>query len=469
MILLFLWTLAGCRPDLPVTSTIRIDMESITTPVNQGLYGLHLKELERTDGHGLYAELLSNRSFESEKDSVSDWQPLSPYTYIRRSTNRPLSPSSPHALMISSYTSGQTGRGGVTTQGYGGISVRRGEKYHLSFFMRTATSVIPEPVRIALEDSSASQPVSEVYEATPSFEWMRYRHTFTATEDADKAVLSFSTDRTSFFWLDSLSLSPDRTWNSRPDGFRPDIMERIAALHPSFILYRGDTAHNHFRHYVKICEDLNAESVRTVDSSKVTEKYLYGGKEKGTLRAAILEACFLIRAEHTPGAADERLAFAPVTGNRQEDSPYTPLLFVDGHTAIPSPSYYLLQMFSLNRGDVILKTDVDTYSRPPAAGTDSTPSIVAGATWEKDKRQIVLKVANTTLHNEVTDIIIQGASARSRMQITQIKGEPEWENTADNPRQVFPLEQTAALSGKRIRRYVFPPGSVTVIRLDIRP
>jgi alpha-L-arabinofuranosidase len=149
------------------------------------------------------------------------------------------------------------------------------------------------------------------------------------------------------------------------------------------------------------------------------------------------------------------------------ENPATPLIYANNHTSAASPSFYLLQMFARHRGDVALKTEVDTYCRPLHPG-DSLPSVVAAATWDKANRRIILKVANTTLHNEITGITLRGATSRAQAHILQLKGLPEEKNTLDNPLQIQPLEQTVTLSGKHTVRYTFPPASITVLLLDIQ-
>ena len=62
---LVLWLgLMGCRPEMPVTSTITIEGDGLTLEVNKKLYGLTLEEVNHGIDGGLYAELIQNRSFE---------------------------------------------------------------------------------------------------------------------------------------------------------------------------------------------------------------------------------------------------------------------------------------------------------------------------------------------------------------------------------------------------------------------
>ncbi|WP_303025269.1 hypothetical protein [uncultured Parabacteroides sp.] len=76
--------LAGCQPEMPVTSSILIEGDGLTIPVNKELYGLTIEEINHAVDGGIYAELIQNRSFE---DGVP---PLNcPYDPVRRVLTTP--------------------------------------------------------------------------------------------------------------------------------------------------------------------------------------------------------------------------------------------------------------------------------------------------------------------------------------------------------------------------------------------
>ena len=56
--------LSGCQPEMPVTSSIVIDMDGFSVPVNKKLYGVTIEEINHAIDGGLYAEMIQNRSFE---------------------------------------------------------------------------------------------------------------------------------------------------------------------------------------------------------------------------------------------------------------------------------------------------------------------------------------------------------------------------------------------------------------------
>ncbi|MDR2498410.1 MAG: hypothetical protein LBD28_03105 [Tannerellaceae bacterium] len=369
-------SLWACRPEIPITSSIRIDMESSTTPLNDDFYGLSIDEGEVA---AIKAELIRNSSFD-EGDSMPGWHTLAPFTYMARSTSRPIAPDDLQSLMVSANPSGIDRRGGVSASGYG-ISLRRTERYELSFYLRTSYTTTPVELEVALEDSAGAK-LSLPMKVMPTYTWTRHRHSFIATADAVNARLAFYMRESSLFFIDQVSLIPQTTWNNR--GFRLDVMELVDSIGPIFILERK--AAN--RAASGIAQDLNAwhalDSVRTQQKAYYADEtwlmadhdfagmYPTGIRVHGlgciepspsSLRAAVAQACFLIRAESRPHTF-RQIAFAPIAGRYEPGNFRTPLIFTESGRSYVSPSYYLLQMFARNIGEVIIPSEVQTYSRP---------------------------------------------------------------------------------------------------------
>ncbi|RHJ87813.1 glycoside hydrolase [Parabacteroides sp. AM08-6] len=318
---------SGCHPEMPVTSVISIEADGLTFPVNKELYGLTIEEINHAVDGGLYAELIQNRSFEDgvppancpydpvrkvlttpngwtipfiPADSVSGWRRLSPGSYMYPDTKELINDKNRRSLLVSVSATAETGRGGVAAEGYGGIPVREGEKYDLSLFMK-GVSMVPKTISIALSDSTGATTLSDVFRIAPGYEWKKYQHTFTATASTDKAILTITSDSSTVFWLDVVSLFPQNTWKGRPNGLRPDLMEMIAALNPQFIRFPGGsfvegyTAGTYpvwketvgdistrkyfwniyaygttngvgYHEYLQMCEDLGAEPIYVINS-----------------------------------------------------------------------------------------------------------------------------------------------------------------------------------------------------------
>ena len=52
--------LSSCQPEMPVISTITVEADGLTVPVNPDLYGLTIEEINHGIDGGLYAELIQN-------------------------------------------------------------------------------------------------------------------------------------------------------------------------------------------------------------------------------------------------------------------------------------------------------------------------------------------------------------------------------------------------------------------------
>lgn len=318
--------LAGCQPEMPVTSSILVEGDGLTIPVNKELYGLTIEEINHAVDGGIYAELIQNRSFEDgvpplncpydpvrrvlttpngwvipflRSDSVPGWRRFSATSYMYPDTKELINDKNRRSLLVSVSASAESGKGGVIAEGYRGIPLRKGEKYDLSFYMKGA-SMVPKTVSLTLADSTGETTFSEVFRVAPAYEWRKYRHTFTATSNTNKAVLAITTDSSAVFWLDVVSLLPQKTWKGRPNGLRPELMELIAALKPAFIRFPGGSfvegytagtypvwretvgdiaERKHFwnvwaygttngvgyHEYLQMCEDLDAEPVYVIN------------------------------------------------------------------------------------------------------------------------------------------------------------------------------------------------------------
>ena len=553
--------LSGCRPETPVTSSITVDLDGFSTPINKQLYGLTIEEINHAIDGGIYAEMIRNRSFEENipplncpydakrgvittpngwsipfihPDSIPGWKKLSPNTVMWLDTKELINDKSRRSLLVSVAApaySAEAGKGGVAAMGYNGIAVREGEKYHLSLYMKGGTAQ-PRNVSVFIGDSVTNEPLSDIVGVAPTYEWRRFSHTFTASESADNAVLAITADSATTFWIDMVSLFPEKTWKGREGGLREDLMEMIADLSPRFVRFPGGsfvegyTAGTYpvwhetvggvsvrrnfwniwgygstngvgYHEFLQMCEDLDAEPVYVINSGvtsqsrrpryeditamdrlvqdalnaiayanqpadsvwgamraqnghpepfrlryveigsenygteyakrfdlfknavnevypdvtiirsslakgkKLTSDWIdhhfYAGGEflvsahdrygegvqyprkfptvfigefslsssalQGTMRAAVGEACFLLGAENSPEIV-ERLAYAPVLGNADYPFQRYPAIIFDNHRAFGTPSYHMLKMLAGNRGDELLKTVTETYSRP---------------------------------------------------------------------------------------------------------
>lgn len=317
---------------MPVTSTITVDMEGFHIPVNSDLYGLTIEEINHGVDGGLYGELIQNRSFEDgvppfncpynassnllftpngwsipfmRMDSIPGWKVVQPNTQIYMDTKEVINDKNRRSLLVGAYASAYTGRAGVIAEGYNGIALQKGKQYNFSFYTK-GMNIVPKTIHVALEDSVAKRTLSDVYTVEPLFDWRRFEHTFTATEDAKNAVLTITADSSVVFWVDVVSLFPQETWKGRKNGLRPDLANLVDSLSPKFVRFPGgsfvegytagtfpnwrETVGNiaerkHFwnvwaygttngmgyHEYLQLCEDLGAEPIYVINSGVTSQ------------------------------------------------------------------------------------------------------------------------------------------------------------------------------------------------------
>ena len=97
----------------------------------------------------------------------------------------------------------------------------------------------------------------------------------------------------------------------------------------------------------------------------------------------------------------------------------------------------------------------------------SVPSIVSVATVDTLSEELVLKVINTTWHEEKTDLNFAGFAVGDEVSVTELKALPENRNTASKPELVKPREFKYYFHPAVSRSYVFPPNSISILRIPI--
>lgn len=321
--------LSACRPELPETSSIVIDLDRPISPVNKDLYGVTLEEINHAVEGGIYAELIRNRSFEEgvvpagcfynalqncivtpagwkipfvRPNAIPGWRPLSEHTLLLIDTRIPLNEENRRSLFVKVALSG---KGGVVAEGFRGIALVRGEQYDLSFYIRGDYG---KSVSVMLCDTNANMRLSNPYRVSLPDEWKRFHHTFTATDSARCATLVFEVDSGVSFNLDVVSLFPRKTWKNRPNGLRSDLMDAVAALNPKFVRFPGGafvesyaggmvpnwketigalesrkplwsiwgygtTNGVGFHEYLQLCEDLNAFPIYVMSTGLLNQRY----------------------------------------------------------------------------------------------------------------------------------------------------------------------------------------------------
>lgn len=141
------------------------------------------------------------------------------------------------------------------------------------------------------------------------------------------------------------------------------------------------------------------------------------------------------------------------------------LIWFDNLRVFGTPDYYVQQLFSRNRGDVVLPV----LSSRVSSGPDGKTNLFASSTRDEKAGEIVLKVVNVTTEPVQTTVHLNGvAPAGARCTgIVLTSGSLNDENSLETPRKVSPKTAPLSLNLPDFD-HAFPAQSMTVLRITVK-
>lgn len=252
--------------------------------ISSDLIGLFFEDINFAGDGGLYAELIENRSFEAKETfgtpgyfyAVDDygyaWSPVSADSELPRMqyvSGVPLSAKNPHYLRLTTTHNGQ----GFKNKAYDGISLKKGMKYHVSFYARPVLfDGSSLSVKIQKEGCIYSEglvdliPVApympfsdlhEVWDLDPnngweakiiearSYDtdkyarqnsWTKYELDLEAKENVSGADFVIIASGTGVIEFDFISMIPE---DAVCGIFRKDLFDALKEINPGFIRFPG--------------------------------------------------------------------------------------------------------------------------------------------------------------------------------------------------------------------------------------
>jgi alpha-L-arabinofuranosidase len=224
----------GAAAPLPV---LQIDAGKVTGDVSPTLYGLMTEEINYSYEGGLYGELIRNRSFMANPLWPAFWDVVG-HPAVALDRSRPLNAALDVSLKVDARAASAKTPEGIANRGYWGIPVRPDTTYRASFFARSDDFHGPLTVALVSTDGETVFARAEVPGISP--DWRQYTvqlRTQQVPASKDNVLEIFATTPGTI-WFQQVSLFGPG-FGGRPDGFRPDIMELLAAMHPKFLRFPG--------------------------------------------------------------------------------------------------------------------------------------------------------------------------------------------------------------------------------------
>jgi alpha-N-arabinofuranosidase len=233
---------ALAAPVLHSQATLNVEVSRPKAAVSPTLYGLMTEEINYSYDGGLYAELVRNRTFRSDWSGILNWFLIEKGTAAAKlSVDAKEGPSTAlsSSAKLEITKADVNSPAGLLNEGYWGIAVRPNSRYTGSLFARS-DSQGPLPVRIALVADESGQVLAKASVPVTGSGWKEYKFEMQSGNGAASSEnhLELTIDRPATLWLQLVSLFPP-TYHGRPNGNRIDIMEKLAAMRPTFLRFPG--------------------------------------------------------------------------------------------------------------------------------------------------------------------------------------------------------------------------------------
>jgi alpha-N-arabinofuranosidase len=232
--------IASCASAQNAVLTIHPDQPVAT--VSPILYGLMTEEINFSYDGGLYAEMVRNRTFRADWSGILYWYLLeNGNANAKMSIDKQTGPSDAlkSSLKLEVAHADSQNQAGVLNVGYWGMPVRPDSVYKGSFYAKADSGDIGG-VNVSLVSDDTGKAVATATVPSLTTDWKQYEFTLRmgAVKASAKNHLELSIGHAGTIWLNLVSLFPP-TYHDRLNGNRIDLMEKLAAMHPTFLRFPG--------------------------------------------------------------------------------------------------------------------------------------------------------------------------------------------------------------------------------------
>lgn len=219
--------------------------EKNSVPVAQDMYGLFFEDINYSLDGGLHAEMLENRNFEArfsygkrdDYTSIYDgsygwsvFQDDGAGSSIVMEAAEPLNTINPHYMVFD----GKGEHPSFTNKAYDGIYLTKGMKYRVSFYARVPEGGTEVSVSVAFVGQDGNMQSSVL--TVEGNQWKKYELVIEAKLDMKQGDFVVALDREAIVHFDQFSMMPE---DAVCGVFRKDLVEKLAALEPSFMRFPG--------------------------------------------------------------------------------------------------------------------------------------------------------------------------------------------------------------------------------------
>ena len=217
---------------------INVDAANPGIKVSPNLYGIFFEDINHAADGGLYAELISNRSFEDSDNAIPTWRTSASNgaSITSQLVSKALLNNAQGKALQITVKADKAATASLINEGFWGINAVQGRTYKLSLF---AKGNYKGGLKARLISADGKTVYAETtVDAAIGKKWNKYTAELTANANDPKSQFELVFDGKGSVTLDVVSLFPP-TFMNRPNGLRPDLAQLLYNIRPKFVRFPG--------------------------------------------------------------------------------------------------------------------------------------------------------------------------------------------------------------------------------------
>lgn len=171
------------------------------------------------------------------------------------------------------------------------------------------------------------------------------------------------------------------------------------------------------------------------------------GKKWNHFHASLLEAAFMTGLERNADVV-HMATYAPLFAYVEGWQWRPDMIWFDNLNSVRTVSYYVQQLFATHKGTNVLSL---TMNKKPVTGAEGQNGLFASAVCDKNKNEIIVKVANTSDKKQPLSLIFNGLKKKEVLSgarcIKLSSADMDKDNTIENPLAIIPQETSLDVDG----------------------
>ena len=187
------------------------------------------------------------------------------------------------------------------------------------------------------------------------------------------------------------------------------------------------------------------------------------GKKWNHFNAALLEAAFMTGLERNADIV-HMATYAPLFAHVEGWQWRPDMIWFDNLNSVRTVSYYVQQLYGHHKGTNVLSL---TMNKKPVTGAEDQNGLFASAVYDKDKSEIIVKVANTSDKAQSLSLKFEGLKKQDVLSdgrcIKLRSADLDKDNTIEQPFAIQPQETPVSIDGQVLNVELEPKTFVVYI------